>query len=300
MNRHDSAKTLSQQFIADLNAVYSTTALRLPPSFIADLESVLATAKTKPPVEDFQFLEIHLREWRRSTRDRLKEWMASLPPDDPLLCPISLFGTMDYGRLETAHTRTLAWLLDPNREHGFGNELIESLLSHVQGGEVPPGRILIERVESELPFNLPGSGRMGRIDVFAKGKWIKDDSSWLLVIEAKIDASEAKDQLAQIEDWTDEDGTDVFRVFLTHDARKPESAQELRNWSRLAFSELASILWSAGKKQKDKAGYHFLRYYLAGVLQDVCGWPFPIEADYPDPYSMLSYIKEAQGFHTEA
>jgi len=42
---------------------------------------------------------------------------------------------------------------------------------------------------------------------------------------------------------------------------------------------------------RDKQGFHFLRYYLAGVLQDVCGWPREVTKDTPDPYAVVSYLK---------
>jgi hypothetical protein len=57
---------------------------------------------------------------------------------------------MDHGRLETAYTRALAWLLG-DREHGFGSGLLEApLLRLLQGRDVRLTRV--DRVESECPF----------------------------------------------------------------------------------------------------------------------------------------------------
>jgi hypothetical protein len=44
-------------------------------------------------------------------------------------------------------------------------------------------------------------------------------------------------------------------------------------------------------KLKHAPGFHFLRFYLAGVLQDICGWPKKLTADTPDPYAVASYLK---------
>ena len=41
----------------------------------------------------------------------------------------------------------------------------------------------------------------------------------------------------------------------------------------------------------DRPGYHFLRYYLAGVLQDVCGWGHMATLDAADPYALFTYLK---------
>ena len=69
------------------------------------------------------FLAARFDKWRSVTKEFIRTRRAKLSDDDPLKCPISLFRTMDFGRLETAHTRTLAWLLDPKGEHGFGGIL---------------------------------------------------------------------------------------------------------------------------------------------------------------------------------
>jgi hypothetical protein len=41
---------------------------------------------------------------------------------------------------------------------------------------------------------------------------------------------------------------------------------------------------------RDSAGYHFLRYYLAGVLMDVYGWKLPNKRDTDDPYGVVDYM----------
>lgn len=255
---------LPSHFVADLEAVYPSPVNQVSEAFVAELEAVYRIAATKaqgmgtPSAEELSSLGQKLKEWRRYARDKLMKWCDTLrreDPDNPLLCPVSLFGTMNYGRLETAHTRTLAWLLDPTKEHGFGNELIEALLAHVETrlGEVAqrcPRAIQVESVESELSFKLRSSRQKGRIDVFAEGRWIDEDASWLLVIEAKIGAAEGEDQLAKIEDWI-EDGADdskVLRVFLTPNGRAAETGED--EWLALSFPEIASTFWSVSRSKK--------------------------------------------------
>ena len=93
---------------------------------------------------------------------------------------------MDSGRLETAHTRALAWLLDKGG-HGFGSRLLAALLSHLAEGR----EILlthVSKVESEhLIQGGPSSLDAGRIDVLAEGRWEESgkEVSWRLVIEAR-------------------------------------------------------------------------------------------------------------------
>src|SRR5262245_56355407 len=110
---------LLPEFLGDLAEVYATLRPQaLSAAFLSDLAQVYATL---PVVSDanLHFLANRFDAWRRSTQEFVRTRLRELSDDDPLRCPISLFRTMDYGRLETAHTRTLAWLLDPQREHGF-------------------------------------------------------------------------------------------------------------------------------------------------------------------------------------
>jgi hypothetical protein len=120
-------QALSSLFLADLDRVY-----------VEDCSPALGDAES-----DLDELAGQFSDWRAAKRKQIRALLSSLPEDDPIRCPISLLGTLDFGRLETAHTRTLAWLLDPGREHGFGAHLLRSLLAHVRGG-------LVLRQASEL------------------------------------------------------------------------------------------------------------------------------------------------------
>src|SRR5437016_4569566 len=125
--------SLSPTFLADLAQVYATLRPQaLSTEFLSDLARVHATLPVASD-SNLLFLANRFHDWRKATQERVRVRLVELSDDDPLRCPISLFRTMDYGRLETAHTRTLAWLLDPEREHGFGQILIAALLRRLFG-----------------------------------------------------------------------------------------------------------------------------------------------------------------------
>jgi hypothetical protein len=281
--------SLSPQFLDDLAKVHST--LRPPavsPAFLSDLEKVFGTL---PALSDatLKFLADRFDKWRQETRERVRRCIAELSDDDPLKCPISLFRTMDYGRLETAHTRTLAWLLNSEAEHGFGTTLVAALLRCLSGKDCSAG-LQIDRVQSEVLID--GVGDKGRLDVLAEGTWEKGKpGDWVLVIEAKIDAGEGEDQLQKYEKWLPSRAAshEVFRVFLTPDGRQPETGAE--DWEPMAFLELVRIFRGIYGELRNRPGFHFLRFYLAGVLQDVCGFPRNVTGETPDPYAILSYLQ---------
>jgi hypothetical protein len=287
-------------FLADLESVCPVNAnMRLSNSFLADLQAVFVSMSRLPGTKkadlsslDLLFLERNFDRWREVTRQKMLAGMALLPKDDPMYCSISLFGTMDHSRLERAHTKTLAWLLNPEKKHGFGARLLVALLSHLANNSKLPAMEMVE-VESEYPVSLPGTAEGGRLDVMARGRWAGEglrEPDWLLVIEAKIDSEEQEEQLARYDEWLDDHYANhfIWRVFLTPDSRKAQTAR--KKWPQMTFLDLVCIFRTVLTDLKGAEGYHFLRYYLSGVLQDICHWSIPVKADCQDPYAVIAYL----------
>jgi hypothetical protein len=259
-------------------------------AFLSNLARVYASLPTASDA-NLQFLAKRFAEWRRVTRNFVRTHLAKLvKKTDPLLCPISLFRPKGYGRLETGYTRTLGWLLDPKGEHGFGTTLLAALFGRPFGYGPCSGTLRIEGVESELLID--GSGAQGRLDVLAKGTWEhRKRRGWVLVIEAKVDAWEGEEQLQKYDTWlrSNAAGRDVYRIFLTPDRRPAETGAE--EWTVLSYLQLVRIFRAVYGRLRHKHGFHFLRFYLAGVLQDICGWPREVTPKVTDPYAVVSYLK---------
>ncbi len=286
------SQVLSQMFLRDLAQVYASLRPQTPSAaFLSDLEKVYATLPVASDA-NLQFLAQRLEEWQRVTREFVRSHLKDLKdrlPDDPFLCPISLFRTMDYGRLETAHTRALAWLLNPQGEHGFGNKLLHALLQRLSGDFGSAG-FLVSKVDSKVMIG--SSNALGRLDVLVEGTWHDEKrKGWMLAIEAKVDAQEGDGQLEKYDRWIDSHaaGREILRVFLTIDGRAPDSGGE--EWELLSFLELVRIFRSAYNELVNEPGFHYLRFYLAGVLQDVCGWPRTNWLESADQYAIASYLK---------
>lgn len=309
------AMTLSAQFMADVTLVYQDLSITNPEEFLSILVANFDKKRVERQERDDRFSsELHciyaseilpplgidvllsklghqLDAWREQTVHRLTELFSGIPADDPLRCPVSLFGAMDYGRLETAHTRAFAWMLDPRKEHGFGCELAKALLllPHFHG----PGftdKISVDDVWAEYQIDD------GRLDVLVYGNSLNSEGTredWLLLVEAKVDAFEGDRQLRRYDKWiaANAHGRQVYRVFLTPDGRDPETSNEL--WIRLSFPQVACAFRKASSVLSNEPGYHFLRYYLSGLLKDVCLWPLPMHdpATCLDPYSVLKYLE---------
>src|SRR5262245_54127029 len=83
------------------------------------------------------------------------------------------------------------------------------------------------------------------------------------------------------------------------DGRPPTTAKQ--DWMQLSFVDLARILRRAFADLRDKPGYHFLRFYVAGVFKDICRWSIPIQpSEYcNDPYGIVAYLKTVQEAKTK-
>jgi hypothetical protein len=268
------------KFLADLNFVFG----RLTNGFLEDLQRV--NARMQASIQNgLTALATQFDQERAVARQFLRDEIGKLPVDDPLRCPISLFRTMDFGRLETAHTRTLAWLLDPRKEHGFGTVLMQAILAHLFKTQIDDLKVSL--VAAEQP--LPG----GRFDVFATGTWTVANlrPDWVMVIEAKVDAGEGESQLEKYSKWLDANHPEreQIKVWLAPPDRA--AASEAEGWISLDFGTLARIFRKVYTGLRGTEGHHFLKFYLAGLLQDVCRVPHPILPDAPDPYFVADYLR---------
>jgi hypothetical protein len=278
MKNNKMGHELSPTFISDLRATCETKS-RLPPKFLADLNYIFETDPSEDvSVEDLERLESELQEWGRRCDRELNEELANLPENHPIKCPISLLGIRGCGRLEVAHTRTLAWLLNPRESHGFGKAMLDVLLRSFQGGRKLVA-FDVREVDAERFYRNSDGADAGRTDIWIELTWRNPTGMKprLVVIEAKVDASEGDEQLSRynkaIKEWLAEHrstGSTVWRIFLT---RTAEEAETGKGWMQLSFSSLARIFWGTSNSLATTPGYHVLRFYLAGVLKDILDLP---------------------------
>jgi len=191
-------------------------------------------------------------------------------PDSPLFGAVSLFEATGHVRYETAHTQSLAWLLNPHRSHGFDDTLFDEFLSAIDCSVHPEldsirCRIRDERrgrpvVHTEYPINE------ARADVFAEGRLVNGEG-WSLVIELKVDAVESEGQL----DKYHRKGANSLHVFLTPSGRDGTTHGRRRPWATMSFMDLVRAFVRPRLTDQNKhPGAPFLRMYLTGLLNSVC------------------------------
>lgn len=256
-------------------------------SFFLRLKSIASTiGSRKPKAINTHSLRLVLNKAREHNKRIIQEIIANQDKISPLTCPISLFGTLDYGRLEVAHTRTIGWLLTPNKEHGFEFELILRFIKMLDAPIPEESDLYTLQVTTEKVLAIDKKS-FGRADLFITYK--TNDKRINIIIEAKIDSELTKNQISKYKDYLAQSSplseNRVYALLLSEDIAGTEGfGCKLFNYVDLykTFNQSFDSLMT-------RPGGEFLRLYLSGVAKDLLGINH-IENDLNDnklPYNIL-------------
>lgn len=154
-----------------------------------------------------------------------------------VFCPFEAIGMV---RQEIRHAHFLAYVIDPQRPHGFGSEALRAFMAAVtravreQGGSLSP-----------LDVHL-----MGLDAAEVRREWrsidllvVVPEAKLVVAIELKIDASEHGDQLSRYRtavahEWPTDAGWRQLFLFLTKSGASPtEAAGE--GWTSVSLDQVA-------------------------------------------------------------
>lgn len=123
-----------------------------------------------------------LDEWRESMTQMIARQDGLVADGKWLSGPTDMLGIAGFARNEMAHTRMLAWLLDPRGRHRLGDAVLRPLVRHVAAPAKVPSPLVVRSVHVSHWCN----GREADIVVFGR--------DFTLVIEVKVDAPEQEKQ----------------------------------------------------------------------------------------------------------
>jgi hypothetical protein len=214
----------------------------------------------------------------------------------PLEWEVDLLSALGKGRVETAHTQCLAYLMDPKQRHGLGVSVLREFFALL--GRVIPGedafellaretednarRLRTMRVSAEDVMEAPSKGGHGeplacRCDVWIE--LLEEGKSLFVVIENKIDAGEHGDQLSNYESavWQRARARrhlnfEARLVFLTPDGRPPDGAADKALWLPISYRQLAGALTRAAREAPEP-GRTLLLLYVSSILRHVLRIP---------------------------
>jgi hypothetical protein len=193
----------------------------------------------------------------------------------------TIFDILQIENKELPFTRLLAWLLDPHADHRMGATPIRSFLRHClrasQNAKFKINALQYEllnfadiRLSSEFPISTNMTARdgmeravNGRFDVYADYPDMKDKNVRhpLLVIEAKIEASQHNSQTLLYQKWVMErcgknSPVQPVLVYLTPEKNRNEPVAD--NFIPIDFNQVNSWLESLRPVLKSKQADFFI------------------------------------------
>jgi hypothetical protein len=194
------------------------------------------------------------------------EAFAELERALDIFCPFEAIGMVSQ---EIRHAHFLAYLLDPQRPHGFGSACLRAFLAAAADAQ---NVIVAEGVSQNL----------SRLDVHLmdlegaviRREWRSIDllveipkHNLIVTVELKIDSSEHGDQLERYErlvkaQWPDPDTKHVF-LYLTKNGDDPIDVEKNKAWIGLSLESVVSALQpEADKAIGDPRAKELLKAYI--------------------------------------
>jgi hypothetical protein len=182
-------------------------------------------------------------------------------PASPLFSCCSLLGPLDQSRREVSITQVLGWLLDPSADHGFHGLLLRAFLSSL-GEKEEAASAILKAPDADISicteFAITAANRADIVIAW---------HDYAVVIEAKVDAAEGRNQT---ERYTTDFGSE-FSVcsyyFLTPQGTEASDGM----FKVMRYLHVAKHMIKALPQGRSAEGFHYARYFLAGVLSDLCG-----------------------------
>lgn len=167
---------------------------------------------------------------------------------------INIFHVLKIARTEIRHSNMLAWLLDPNENHGLGSYFLQAFITDLSKSHsyefssedfdsdaIIPTKAAIDLLSSDLT-NTQVFREWNHIDVL-----IKLPKGYVIAIENKVDAAEGKrNGKSQLENYSEAlhknnlDTDKIIKVFLTPNGDKP--SKENQDWKVYTYFDILTIL----------------------------------------------------------
>lgn len=163
--------------------------------------------------------------------DSLDEWISNF----------NLFDILKISRTEIRHSNVLAWLLDPNGNHGFGDRIIKGIIQFIVSWYSSDDDIFKTLLMDCHDFIIQREWH--HIDILA----VSHSQKYVICIENKIDSGEHNNQLKRYHDDVEQVYSDyrIMYIFLSPDGRE---SSEPETWLSMGYQDILDILDSSSKK----------------------------------------------------
>lgn len=154
----------------------------------------------------------------------------------------NLFDVLRITNMEIRHSNILAWMFDPNENHGLGDSFIKAFITRVVAKCAPHKYSAFDLLLQDF-YSYQVYRESNHMDIVLASRQEKT----AIIIENKIWAGEASHQLNTYlkKSRTEyKDCNQILYVFLTPDGR---DASDTENWISFSYKEITEILENAAK-----------------------------------------------------
>jgi hypothetical protein len=190
---------------------------------------------------------------------------------EDLLSQFNIFETLNIVDTELRHSYVLAWLLNPNANHGLGGYFSKKFIKYLISNNKQSLDPSISLIDFEI-FDLSSlevRREWQHIDILM----ILEEEKYVIAIENKIGGSEHGDQLQRYKKIIDTEFKDYKKIFvyLTPNETTPTDEE---NWVTFNYQIIGNLLSDIIKYKKDSINeqvLNFISHYKTILRRQIVG-----------------------------
>lgn len=189
--------------------------------------------------------------------DRLSKWSSRF----------NLFDVLEISGAEIRHSNVLAWLLDPNGNHGLGDAVLRRLLQTLVV-DSPQADVFHSLLMDLHGFTILREWE--HIDLLA----VSHREEFLLCIENKVFSGEHGRQLTRYQRLLEAEYPQYHKIFalLTPDGTEPEEEAACDTWQTISYAQIMEVIEAARAEKTLSADVSFfIDQYLDAVRRHIVG-----------------------------
>lgn len=210
----------------------------------------------------------------KSDAECLEDFLIDIDSLEPLnkwVGEFNIFDILKISRNEIRHSNILAWLLNPNDSHGFGDEIIKNIIcdlviknkNHFTNCGIEYFNIALMDYDDFVILR-----EMDNMDLLL----LSEINKMVVCIENKVGSNEHSNQLLKYEKKVNETYRDYYKmfVFLTTDGRASEDINQSYNWVSYSYRDIIGVLnKSMVNKNIDPSAKILIENYIGTVRRYV-------------------------------
>ena len=212
--------------------------------------------------------EITIASQEKDDATVLKEFLLDIECLDPLAewtSRFNLFDILKISRVEIRHSNMLAWLLNPNENHGLGDSIIRGFIQYVVTSFSDDADVFETLLMDCHDFFVQREWHS--IDILA----VSQKERFVICIENKIDSKEHDNQLDRYRKLIEESYPSYRKMFiyLSPDGDEPSDPE---NWCSMSYQDVLTIVENARKKTSLLPEAQLLiDNYITTIRRDIVG-----------------------------